>query len=66
MASLLARRLDALEAVLGTDTTGLAVGRVCSTCGAHLQLDDAGPCREHRPLREAELTLLAVFVSPDD
>lgn len=66
MASLLAKRLDALDAVLGTGTVGLAIGRACPICGAHVALDDSGPCPDHQPLREAEQKLLVIFVAPND
>ena len=63
MATLLARRLDALEAAMG-GAASLAIGRQCRTCGAAVELTDVGPCQEHRPLREAEQSLLVLFVAP--
>jgi hypothetical protein len=44
----------------------VAVGRICPACGAQVDLSDVGPCHEHQPLREAEMTLLVIFVAPHD
>ena len=63
MATLLAKRIDALEQMMGA-TDSLAIGRVCPDCQAHVVLDDAGPCASHRPLRSAEQVLLVSFVAP--
>ena len=63
MATLLAKRIDALEQMMGA-TDSLAIGRQCRTCGAAVELTDVGPCQEHRPLREAEQVLLVPFVAP--
>lgn len=63
MPSLLKRRLEALEQAMGA-TDGLAIGRVCPGCQAHVALDDAGPCQAHRLLRAATQTLLVTFQSP--
>ncbi|MBK8638615.1 MAG: hypothetical protein IPN92_10120 [Chromatiaceae bacterium] len=64
MPSLLHRRLDALEASMGAGVS-LAIGKTCLLCGAHVALDDAAPCPDHRPLREATQTLIVTFVAPD-
>jgi hypothetical protein len=63
MPSLLAKRLDALEAAMG-GADSLAIGRQCRTCGAAVELTDVGPCQAHRPLREAEKVLLVTFHTP--
>ena len=63
MPSLLAKRIEVLEQTMGGVAT-LAIGRVCRTCGAAVDLMDVGPCQEHRPLREAEQVLLVSFVAP--
>jgi hypothetical protein len=63
MATLLAKRIEALEAAMG-GVDSLAIGRVCPDCQAHVVLDDAGPCASHRPLREAQQVLLVTFVDP--
>ena len=63
MATMLARRLDALEEMMG-GADSLAIGRQCPICNAAVELTDVGPCQEHRPLREALRTLLVSFVAP--
>ena len=63
MATLLAKRIDALEQMMGA-TDSLAIGRQCPICGAAVELADVGPCQEHRPLRSAEQTILVIFVAP--
>ncbi len=63
MATLLAKRLDALEQMMGA-TASLAVGRVCPVCQASVALDDTGPCASHRPLRKAQQTIVVMFVRP--
>lgn len=63
MATLLAKRIDALEAAMG-GADSLAIGRQCLICNAAVELADVGPCQEHRPLREALQTLLVSFVAP--
>lgn len=63
MATLLAKRIKALEQTMG-GVDSLAIGRRCSICGAAVELADTGPCQEHRPLRAATQTLLVTFVAP--
>ena len=63
MPSLLAKRIEALEAQMG-GADSLAIGRQCPACGAAVELADVGPCQEHRPLREAQHVLLVSFVAP--
>lgn len=63
MATLLAKRIDALEAAMG-GADSLAIGRQCPICNAAVELADVGPCQEHRPLREALQTLLVTFHRP--
>ena len=60
---MLARRLDALEQMMGA-TDSLAIGRQCPSCNAHVALDDSGPCASHRPLLAAEQTIVVTFVAP--
>lgn len=63
MPSLLAKRIEALEQMMGA-TDSLAIGRQCPSCNAHVALDDAGPCQAHRLLREAQQTIVVTFRSP--
>lgn len=63
MASLLAKRLEALESRLGLGEP-VSVARVCPHCGAAVAFDDINPCDAHHPPREAATALLVAFIAP--
>jgi hypothetical protein len=62
MASVLARRLEALEARLGMSEP-VSVARVCALCKAPVAFADDNPCDAHRPPAEAATVLLVGFVT---
>ena len=62
MASVLARRLEALEARLGLGEP-ISVARVCALCKAPVAFADDNPCADHRPPAEAATVLLVGFVT---
>lgn len=62
MASLLAKRVAALEARLRLGEP-VSVARVCALCKAPVAFADDNPCADHRPPAEAATVLLVGFVT---
>jgi hypothetical protein len=62
MASVLQRRVEALEQAMGTGLM-VAVGWTCPRCGEIAELGDL-ECGQHRPVPKAERIILVSFVDP--